>query len=659
MNKNEEIERIKVLRKEVDRLRKLYHRKNISEISDEALDSLKHELDILEKKHNLIDKDSPTQKIDGSIARGFIKQQHKIKQWSFNDIFTEKELEEFDERVKKNLHTQNIEYFLEEKIDGMKIVLEYEGGKLKTALTRGDGVIGENVTDNIKTIKSVPLTLKKSIDIIVEGEVYITVKEFNRINKHRKKNEEETYANPRNLTAGTIRQLDLNILKKRKLSILVYEIAKIENEPKTQSDIHKTLLKLGFPINKNVKICKNKKEIIDFKNKLLNRREKLDYWIDGAVLKVNNRPFQKTLGFTGKAPRYSVAFKFPSEQSTSVVEKITFQIGRTGVITPVAELTPTQIAGTTVSRATLHNEDNIKKLDLRIKDTVIIQKAGDIIPQIVDVIKNLRPKNTKKFIWPIKIEECGGDGSIIRLSGKSAWVCANKNAFSMLVQKLYYFVSKSALNMDGIGIKIIEQLVEKKMIADYADIFRLTEDDFLKLESFKKKSAENAYNSIQSKRVVKLSKFLVGLSIEGVGQEVAILLSNKFKTLENIINASVEDLINVDGVGEVLAKSINNYFSDEQKKSNVEDLLKFITILEVKKKKGNLENKKIVITGTFNEYSRDEIKDILRDLGANVSEQVSKNTDYLLAGENSGSKLKKAKDLGIRIFRELKDLVSL
>ena len=650
------IERIKSLRSEINRHRKMYHVEDRQEISDTALDSLKHELEQLESKYpSLKTKDSPTQKVEGDVRRGFEKVVHKIQQWSFNDIFNEDELVEFDNRVKKFSKQEDITYFCEEKIDGVKIILEYEKGLLKTAATRGDGKVGENVTENISTIESVPKKLKKNVDIIVEGEVWMSNSELERINKERKKEGLESYANPRNLVAGSLRQLDAEVTRKRKLDAFIYDIALYDNLPKTQSEENEILSSLGFKVNP-VKTRSNKLDkIIEFWKERESNKDKLNYWVDGIVIKVDDLEIQKNLGYTGKAPRFAVAFKFPAEEVTSIVNEISFQVGRTGVITPVAELNPVDVAGTTVQRATLHNEDNIKKLDVRVGDTVILRKAGDIIPEIISVIKNLRPEKTKPFKFPTKIEECGGDGAIERVKGKSAWRCVDRNSFSIQVNRLQYFAGKNALDIDGLGDKTIETFFANELIREYKDLFTLNKKDILKLEGFKEKSADNILDSIESKRKPTLSRLLVGLSIDGVGTENALLLSRRFVSLDKLRKAKIEDFEKIDGIGEILAKSIFDWFRTKTKVSMLDRLLEQITIVSDAGSSGKLEGESIVITGTFDSYSRDELKNIFVSNSASVSESVSNKTTKVIVGENPGSKYKKAKEKNIQIIYQ-KDL---
>ena len=648
-------ERAAKLRAEVARLRDLYHKEDVSEISDEALDSLKKELAGIEKQYpSLVTADSPTQVVAGGVKKGFEKVRHSVRQWSFNDIFDEAELQEFDARVKRFLNIDtSVAYFAEEKIDGVKIILRYERGILKTAATRGDGTVGEDVTANVLTLNEVPRTLTKKIDIIVEGEVYLTTKELKRINAERKRKGGIVYANPRNLVAGSLRQLDPTITASRDLRIFIYDIAQYPKKPNTQEKELLLLEELGFPVNKTRKLCKTLDAVVRFWGQREKKRESLSYWIDGIVVKVNDRAYQEQLGYTGKAPRYAVAFKFPAEQATTVLEEIVFQVGRTGVVTPVANLKPVVIAGTTVSRATLHNEDQIQALDVRVGDTVIVQKAGDIIPEIVRVVKNLRPKGAKKFVWPRKVQGCGGDGRIERVEGVAAWRCVDRDSDELTIRRLSHFTSKGALDIDGLGERTIRQLAERGLVREYADVFTLKDDAVATLDGFKEKSVQNLMQAIAEKREVPLARLLFGLSVDGVGEEVAIKIAEHFRSIGSIFSATSEALQEVEGVGEVLAETIVAWGKDVEKKEMLQHLLKHITVVAPPKKQTNhpLSGKRVVVTGHIDGYGRDEIKALLRGYGALVSESVSKQTDILLAGERAGSKLDKAAALGVRVVQ--------
>lgn len=653
--------RIEQLKKTINHHRELYHVYDKQEISEAALDSLKKELVDLETEFpQFLTPDSPSQRVAGKPSPEFAKIEHKVAQWSFNDAFTEDDIRAFDERVRRDLakkigKTVSPTYTCELKIDGIKIVLEYQDGLLKSAATRGDGKVGEDVTANVRTIESVPLSIDEKRQLIVEGEVWLSQKEFDRINREQKKRSEPEYANPRNLTAGTIRQLDPKIVAARKLSTFIYDLALFAEEISTQDKELEFLRKLGFKVSRDYEVCKNIDEVIAFWKKWQKKKDKQGYWIDGIVIKVNEKKYQDMLGFTGKAPRFAIAFKFPAEQVTTIVENITFQIGRTGVITPVAELKPVQVAGTTVSRATLHNEDEIKRLDVRIGDTVILQKAGDIIPQVLQVLTEMRPAGTKPFRFPKKIKGCGGDGRIERIPGEAAYRCVDKNSVDLLKRKLYYFTSKGVFDIDGLGPKMIDLLMENNLISDPTDIFKIKEGDLLALPRIKEKTASNLIAAIEDARKVTLPRFIMSLSIDGVGEETAELLADKFGSIEKLSAASAEDLQKIEGIGEVVSQDISEWFDGRENMNYVEDLLS-----EVKIQKEKIGDKLVgltfVITGTLPTLSRDDAKDLIKKNGGDVSSSVSKNTDFVLSGENPGSKFDRAEQLGVEVLDEEKFL---
>jgi DNA ligase (NAD+) len=665
MSKKEVEIRIKNLREAINKYRYEYHVLDNLSISESALDSLKGELLELEEKFpEFVTSDSPTQRVAGKPLEQFIKVRHKVPQWSFNDAFGEEDIRAFDERVIRFLEKAGIKrkptYTCELKIDGLKIVFEYENGMLINGATRGDGEVGEDVTHNIRTIESVPLKLNNPVNIIVEGEVFMKKSTLEEINKKRIKNNEEPFANPRNVAAGSIRQLDPKLTAERKLDSFIYDIAQIENIPKTQSEELNLLNKLGFKVNKHFVHAKNIDEVISFWKKWQTLKEKEDYLIDGVVVKVNERELQEELGYTGKAPRFGIAFKFPAEQVTTIVEDIVFQVGRTGVITPVAHLKPVLVYGSVVSRATLHNEDEIKRLDIRVGDTVILQKAGDVIPDIVKVLEEFRTGKEKEFRWPSKIPACGGDGSIERIPGQAAWRCVAKNSYAQWKRKLYHFAGKHAFDIEGLGPKIIDLLLEHEMIATFDDIFTLTKGDLLSLPRFAEKSADNLIESIEKAKNVELARLIIGLSIQHVGEETAYDLAERFGSIEKFRKASLEEIMGVYGVGEVVARSIADWFKDKENSLQLNKLLKVIKVKPVvitKKQNSIFTGKTVVLTGTLSGMSRDEAKNIIRKLGGEVSSSVSSKTDFVVAGENPGSKYTEAEKLGVRILNEAEFLL--
>ncbi len=652
--------RYEKLKSAVNRYRRLYHVYDKEEISQEALDSLKHELVELEAAHPLlIAPDSPSQRVAGEPLPGFKKVRHTVPQWSLNDAFSAEDIREFDERVKRFLRPTFPDakptYMCELKIDGLKVVLTYKKGLLETAATRGDGVVGEDVTHNVRTIESVPLSLERPVDVVVEGEIWMSSKELERVNKERKAKDEPLFANPRNVAAGSIRQLDPKIAASRKLDTFIYELAETsKKKPKDQVGELAYLQELGFKVNPHHKVAKTPDEVVAYWEEWKNKGRKQDYWVDGVVIKVNEREYEDALGYTGKGPRFAIAFKFPAEQVTTVLEDIVFQIGRTGVVTPVAHLRPVSVAGTTVSRATLHNEGEINRLDVRIGDTVVLQKAGDVIPEIVEVVKDVRPKNAKSFKWPTKISECGGDGRIERVPGQAAWRCVDKKSFAVSRRVFHNFVGKHALDIEGLGKKTVDLLLENGLVQHFDDIFTLKEGDVLALEGFAEISAKKLIESIQRSREVELARLLVGLSIPHIGEETAILLAQEFRSLEALAAASVEKLNAIDGMGDIMAEAVYEWFHDKENLKLLGRLKKVITIkaLAAQKKSLPLAGKTYVLTGSLKSMSRDEAKEKLRALGADVAGSVSKKTTAVIAGEEAGSKLDKARELSVQLLTE-------
>ncbi len=655
------VERLQKLKETVEHHRYNYHVLDKEEISIEALDSLKDELKKIEEQYpELLTPDSPSQRVAGEPLPQFNKIPHKIAQWSFNDAFTEEDIRAFDERVRKNLRSalgKDIQpiYNCELKIDGLKIVIEYENGLLKHAATRGDGKVGEDVTANVKTIESVPLTLAKPINAIVEGEVWLPKKQLERINKEREKNGEVVFANPRNAAAGSIRQLDPKVAASRKLDTFIYDLSLYSEEmPTTQHEELKLLQQLGFKVNKNFTLCKNVEEVISFWKNWEKKSKSQDYQLDGVVVKVNEIEYQEVLGFTGKAPRFAIAFKFAAEQVTTVVEDIRLQIGRTGVLTPVAHLRPVLVAGSVVSRATLHNEDEIKRLDVRVGDTVVIQKAGDVIPDIVKVLTEMRTGKEKEYVFPTRVSECGGDGSIERIPGQVAYRCVNKNSAAQHKRKLYHFVSKHAFDIEHLGPRNIDVLIENSLISDAADIFALERGDLLNLPRFAEKSVDNLLDSIQRAKKISLARFIIGLSIPQVGEETAEDIAKHFQTIEAIRRATLEELEKLEGVGPIVAQSVYSWFADADNKKLVDELLGYVKIEKVTKPitEQTLAGRTFVLTGTLSTMSRDEAKKAIKDRGGDVSSSVSSQTNFVVAGEEAGSKFDKAQELGVAILSE-------
>ncbi|MCX6702247.1 MAG: NAD-dependent DNA ligase LigA [Candidatus Zambryskibacteria bacterium] len=655
------IKRLENLKKTIEHHGYLYHTLDKPEISDEAYDSLVLELQKREEEYpELKSSDSPNDRIGGEPLKEFVKVTHKMQQWSYDDVFDFESLKKWDEKLrnfirKENLMDEKMEYCCELKIDGLKIVLTYENGKLIRGATRGDGKIGEDVTNNVKTIHSIPLELKEKINIITVGEVWIGKKDLEKINKIRVREEEIPFANTRNLAAGSVRQLDPKIAASRSLRSFIYDIDEFDGkEPETQKKELELLKNLGFEVNPNFSVFDSLFGVEKFYQNWAKKRHTLNYGLDGIVIKINSNKIQKALGYTAKSPRWGVAYKFPAEQVTTIVEDIVLQIGRTGVLTPVAHLRPVIVAGSTVSRATLHNEDEIRRLDVKIGDTVILQKAGDVIPDIVSVVKELRTGKEKKFIWPTHVSQCGGDGRVERVPGQAAWRCVNKNSFEQQKRKFYHFVSKKSFNITDLGPRVIDVLLENNLISEYADIFTLKKGDLLLLPRFAEKSVDNLLFAINKAKKTTLARFIIGLSVPQVGEETAYILEQNFHSIYNLQKASKEGLEKINGIGPIVAESIIDFFVSKENKKIINNLLKEIIIVKQKSliSSNKLSKKIFVLTGTLTSMSRDEAKEKIREQGGVVSESVSKETDYVVAGENTGSKYKKAQELDIKILSE-------
>ncbi|HPJ80530.1 MAG TPA: NAD-dependent DNA ligase LigA, partial [Candidatus Portnoybacteria bacterium] len=623
MDKKQAEERIEKLKKEIWKHNYAYHVLDRPEISDAAFDSLKNELEGLEYKFpELISSDSPTQRVSGKPLNKFKKVQHEIPMLSFNDAFSGQEMLDWQTRNEKMVKNYDKNgYYCELKIDGLAVELIYENEIFKIGATRGDGKIGEDITQNLRTIASIPLRLFGNIPnkVIVRGEVYLKTKEFEKINKELEKNNEKTYANPRNLAAGSIRQLNAKITAKRKLDFFAYAMI-TDMGQKFHEQEHEILKKIGFKVVKYNKFCKNLEEVEKTKNYWETAREKLDFEIDGLVVITNENMMFKKLGTIGKAPRGAIAYKFSAKEGTTIIEDVIWQVGRTGVITPVAVLKPVQIGGATITRATLHNFDEIKRLEIKIGDTVIVGRAGDVIPDIVKPLKNLRTGQEKEIKIPKICPLCGS--RIVKIGDEVAYRCADKNCGAILREKIYHFVSKKAFDIVGVGPKIINRFLDEGLIKDSADLFFLKEKDIKHLERFAEKSASNIIKSIQSKKKIKLERFLFGIGIPQVGEETAIDLTKKYSNLEKIKNSSKEELEKINDIGPKMAESIYNWFRD---KKNLEFLQKLdkvdivITSQKSKIKSQKLANKIFVLTGELESMAREEAKEKIRELGGDVS----------------------------------------
>ena len=665
MTKAESKKRIEELRTELEKHRVLYHVHDAPVISDEVYDSLMGELGRLEKEFPEFDSPlSPTHRVGGDPLSKFKKVAHGIRQWSFDNVFSFEELSDWEERnlnlLKKEGNDEFPTYVAEMKIDGLKVIMTYVDGVLVRAATRGNGEIGEDITENIKTVRSIPLVLPKKVSITVIGEAWMKKKDLMRINKEREQMGLPLYANTRNLAAGTLRQLDPKIVAKRNIQIYAYDIE--GGSFLSQEEELKTLSEFGFLVNKDHKVCKNLEEVQKFYDIWKEKRNAQDYGIDGLVVKVNERNLWDALGYTAKAPRAGIAYKFPAEEVATKLLSISVQVGRTGAITPIANLEPVLVAGSTVKRATLHNEDEIKRLDVRVGDTVSLRKAGDVIPEIFDVFKDLRPKGAKEFVMPKNCPECGS--LLVRekvgKSDSAAWYCKNALCPAKHLENLIHFVSKKGMNIEGLGEKIVEEFRELGLISDQPSIFRLKKEDIVGLEGFGEKSADNLMASITTSRTVSLGRFLYSLGIRHVGETTAKDITKTFRTIGAIANASYEELVAVEGIGEVVAQSIVDFFKNKNNQKMLEELLREVDVEEEKKKgTDKLAGFTFVITGTLPTLSRDEAKELIENNGGKVSASVSKATDYLLAGEGGGSKRDDAKKFGTKILseEELKDML--
>lgn len=654
-------ERAAKLQKTVAEYRAAQHERDESLISPEALDSLKHELTVLEEAYpELRTNHSPTQQVAGAVRQGLRKVRHAVPQWSLDDAFTEEDLRAFDERVRRGLVKQGINadtisYSCELKIDGLHIVLTYEGGVLVTAATRGDGVVGEDVTHNVRTIKEVPQTLPRPISLIAEGEVYLSRKGFDALNMEREKNNEPLFANPRNAAAGSVRQLDSAIAAARPLRTFLYDLPSLsESVPESQSRELAFLRELGFPVEKHAIATSSIEDILAFwKTWAGTVRDAADYLIDGVVVKVDSRAHQEALGYTGKGPRFAIALKFPAEQVTTVLENIVLQVGRTGVVTPVAHVRAVSVAGSTVARATLHNEDFIKEKDIRIGDTVILQKAGDVIPEIVAVVPELRPRAARAWKFPTHTPLCGGDGAIERVPGMAAYRCVVRGSFEMQRRQLAHFTGKQALDIDGLGAKTVELLMEEKLVGSANDFFDLTRDELLALPGFKEKSVDSLLAAIEAAKVVSLDRVLVGLSIPHVGEETARILAQRYRTIQELMQAPEATLTTVPGIGGIVAEAVVSWFADEANVALMARLTPKLSIQPVSApQSGALTGATVIVTGTLPTLSRDEAEQRIRTAGGSVSSSVSRATTFVLAGERPGSKVQKAQSLGVEIIDE-------
>lgn len=650
-SKPEAKKRVAKLRKEIDRYRYEYHVEDKSTISPDALDSLKHELTELEDQYpDLITPDSPTQRVEGAPTKGFGKVTHSRPMLSLPDVFTPEEFAAWEERIQAASGTTP-EYFAELKYDGLAIAIRYEKGLYKLAATRGNGRVGEDVTPNVKTIESVPLRLRQPRTIEIRGEVYMPYKDFEKVNRAQEKAGQPTYANPRNLSAGTLRQLDPKLVAARPLAFVAYAVIG-DDSLKTHAEEHALARELGFVTGKHDRVAKGREDVVRFWKDMEKRRKKLPYQIDGTVVTVNDRKLFRRLGVVGKAARGNVAFKFSPEQVTTKVLEIRVNVGRTGAVTPFAVLEPIRVAGTTVSRATLHNEDEIKRKDIRIGDTVILQKAGDIIPEVVQSLPKLRTGQEKRFQMPKVCPNCGT--KLVRGEGEAVTRCPNPNCFALEVGRLEHFVGKDAFDIDGVGEKLVRQLFEEGIVRDPADLFGLTAGDLEPLEKFAEKKSENIIRSVADSKRVTLGRFIYALGIRHVGLQTALDVAEHFGSIEKFRQATPEQLESVDGIGEKVATGVHKWLSEKHHQSLVDRLSKAGITFEQEKRSNELAGQTFVITGTLDEMSREEAQALIRSKGGKATNSVSKDTDYVVVGENAGSKLAQAEKLGVTTIDEAK-----
>ncbi len=652
MNIEEAKNRIKKLTEEINYHNKLYYTDDNPEIEDYQYDKLFRELENLERDFpNLKEENSPTNKVGGMILEKFEKFEHPIAMYSLSNVMNEEEFFDFDNRMKKEINSKDIKYTVENKFDGLALELIYQNGKLIVASTRGDGQVGENVTNNVKVMNNVPKNIKEKNKLIIRGEALITKKDFEALNREREELEEVPFANPRNAASGGLRQLDSSESKKRRLKFFAYQIANykdfnLTNEYKAME----FLLSLGFTVE-GVHPNIDAKEVLKIYNEIQLNRNKMDYEIDGLVIKVDDIKSQEKLGFLSRAPRFAVAFKFKPEEKETLLNNIEVQVGRTGALTPVAKLKPVQVGGVIVSNVTLHNPNEIKSKDIRIGDTVVVIRSGDVIPKIVRVVFDKRPKESKEFVFPNKCPVCGGDTAITE--GDVIVRCINEECPSKITKYIEYFVSKAAMNIDGIGKEWIATFTKSGLVKNPADIYKIKKTDLYKFERMGDKLADNMLNSIKESKKTTLKRFIYSLGMRQVGETTADLLAKYFTSIENFKKATIEDLENIEGIGEISAKSIYDFLNNDKSKKIIDDLLA-VGVEPIFEKmaitESKLTGKNVVITGSIEGFTRASTKETAERLGATVQSSVSKTTDILIVGEKAGSKLKKAEELGIEIM---------
>ena len=659
MTIDEAAKRAEELRTRLNQWSREYYVEDKPTVEDYVYDKEYAELVAIEEQYpDLITSDSPTQRVGGKVLEGFEKVTHDIPLYSLNDVFSKEELIAFDQRVQKAVG-RVVDYCCELKIDGLSVSLRYEDGNFVRGATRGDGTVGENITENLKTVRSVPIKLKEPMNIEVRGECFMPKRSFVQLNQDREAEGKDIFANPRNAAAGSLRQLDSKITAKRNLDTFLYTVADFGSmEAKTQYDALEELEKIGFHTNREKRLCHSIDEVWAYIEEYHDKRVDLPYEIDGIVIKVNEFSLQDQLGFTVKAPRWATAYKFPPEEVETLIENIEWTVGRTGVVTPTAIMTPVRVAGTTVSRASLHNGDYIKLKDIRLKDTVLIYKAGDIIPEVSQVVLDKRPKDSEEYQLPTHCPVCGSE--LVHLDEEVALRCINPKCPAQMKEGLNHFVSRNAMNIDGLGPRVLEQMYDKKLVADVADLYKLTEEELLTLDKIKEKSANNILTAIDNSKDNSVERLIFGLGIRHVGAKAAKILAEHFGDLETLSRSDYESIIALDTIGDIIADSVVTYFSNEEvhelmnelKQAGVNFEYKGIRSTQLQEVESPFKEKTVVLTGKLTRLTREEAKETIENLGGKVTGSVSKKTDIVVAGEDAGSKLTKAQELGIEVWTE-------
>ena len=659
MTIDEAAKRAEELRTRLNQWSREYYVEDKPTVEDYVYDKEYAELVAIEEQYpDLITSDSPTQRVGGKVLEGFEKVTHDIPLYSLNDVFSKEELIAFDQRVQKAVG-RVVDYCCELKIDGLSVSLRYEDGNFVRGATRGDGTVGENITENLKTVRSVPIKLKEPMNIEVRGECFMPKRSFVQLNQDREAEGKDIFANPRNAAAGSLRQLDSKITAKRNLDTFLYTVADFgPMEAKTQYDALEELEKIGFHTNREKRLCHSIDEVWAYIEEYHDKRVDLPYEIDGIVIKVNEFSLQDQLGFTVKAPRWATAYKFPPEEVETLIENIEWTVGRTGVVTPTAIMTPVRVAGTTVSRASLHNGDYIKLKDIRLKDTVLIYKAGDIIPEVSQVVLDKRPKDSEEYQLPTHCPVCGSE--LVHLDEEVALRCINPKCSAQMKEGLNHFVSRNAMNIDGLGPRVLEQMYDKKLVADVADLYKLTEEELLTLDKIKEKSANNILTAIDNSKDNSVERLIFGLGIRHVGAKAAKILAEHFGDLETLSKSDYESIIALDTIGDIIADSVVTYFSNEEvhelmnelKQAGVNFEYKGLRNAQLQEVESPFKEKTVVLTGKLTRFTREEAKETIENLGGKVTGSVSKKTDIVVAGEDAGSKLTKAQELGIEVWTE-------